>query len=72
MALSVLLTEQEAEGSQGSIDLLERLFRRDLPALPEQHLRSLRNINKLSNAYPRHARVKNIERAHSELGCLTQ
>jgi hypothetical protein len=66
--LSALLTEEDAEGSQGSIDLLERLFKRDLPRLPEQHLRNLRSINRLANAYPRHPRVKNIERAHTELG----
>ena len=68
MQVSGLLTKEEAEGAQGTIDLLERLFSRDLPGLPDQHLRNLRNINKLANAYPRHPRVQNIERATAELG----
>lgn len=68
MQLSRLLTGQEAEGSQGSIDLLDRLSARDFSRVPAQYLRSLRNINKLSAGYPRHPKVKNIERAHAELG----
>ena len=68
MDLSGLLTEEQAEGSQGTIDLLARLAARDFSTLPEQHVRTLRNINRLAAAYPRHARVKNIERAHTELG----
>jgi hypothetical protein len=68
MPLAELLTQQEAEGSQGTIDLLERLVARDFATLPQQYVRNLRNINKLSAGYPRHAKVKNIERAHAELG----
>jgi hypothetical protein len=68
MQLSGLLTEEQAEGCQGSIDLLARLSGRDFPTLAEQHVRILRNINKLAAGYPRHAKVKNIERAHTELG----
>jgi hypothetical protein len=68
MQLSGLLTEQEQEGSQGTIDLLERLVARDFPTLPLQYVRNLRNINKLAAGYPRHAKVKNMERAHAELG----
>lgn len=68
MQLSGVLTDEEADESQGSIDLLARLAARDLPTLPEHYVRNLRNINKLSAGYPRHAKVKNIERAHAELG----
>jgi hypothetical protein len=68
MDLSGLVTEQETKGSKGTLDLLECLFKRDLPKLPGQHLSNLRSVNKLANAYPRHPRVKNIDRAHSELG----
>jgi len=57
MDLSGLVTEQETKDSQGTMDLLECLFKRDLPKLPGQHLRNLRSVNKLSNAYPRHPRV---------------
>jgi len=68
MQLSGLLTEDEAEGNQGTIDLLERLMARDFATLPQQYVRNLRNVNKLAAGYPRHAKVKNIERAHAELG----
>lgn len=68
MNLGGLLPPEEAEGSQGPIDLLERLAARDFAQLPEQHLRNLRNINKLAAGYPRHTKVKNIDRAHTELG----
>jgi hypothetical protein len=68
MDLSGLLTEEQAEDSQGTIDLLARLAARDFSTLPEQHVRTLRNINRLAAGYPRHAKVKNIERAHMELG----
>lgn len=68
MDLGGLLPREEEEGSQGPIDLLERLAARDFARLPEQHLRNLRNINKLAAGYPRHTKVKNIDRAHTELG----
>ncbi|GAG14834.1 unnamed protein product, partial [marine sediment metagenome] len=68
MPLRGLLTGQEAEGSQGTIDLLERLVARDFATLPQQYVRNLRNVNKLAAGYPRHAKVKNMERAHAELG----
>jgi len=68
MPLGGLLTEQEAEGSQGTIDLLERLVARDFATLPQQYVRNLRNVNKLAAGYPRHVKVKNMERAHAELG----
>ena len=68
MQLSGLLTAEQEEGCQGSVDLLARLIGRDFPTLPEQHVRTLRNINKLAAGYPRHAKIKNIERAHTELG----
>lgn len=70
MQLSGLLTQQKEEGRQGTIDLLERLVGRDFPTLPDHYVRNLRNINKLAAGYPRHAKVKNIERAHAELGLL--
>jgi hypothetical protein len=68
MDLSGLLTKEQAEGSQGTIDLLARLSTRDFPTLPDHYVRNLRNINKLAAGYPRHPKVKNIERAHDELG----
>jgi hypothetical protein len=68
MQLSGMLTDEEAEGSQGTIDLLERLVARDFATLPQQYVRNLRNVNKLAAGYPRHAKVKNMERAHEELG----
>jgi len=68
MQLSGVLTDEEAEESQGTIDLLERLVARDFATLPQQYVRNLRNVNKLAAGYPRHAKVKNIERAHAELG----
>jgi hypothetical protein len=68
MPLAELLTQQEAEGSQGTIDLLQRLAARDFPTLPQQYVHNLRQINRLAAGYPRHAKVKNMERAHAELG----
>lgn len=68
MPLAGLLTQQEAEGSQGTIDLLQRLAARDFPTLPQQYVQNLRQINRLAAGYPRHAKVKNMERAHAELG----
>lgn len=68
MQLLGLLTDEEAEGSQGTIDLLARLSTRDFATLPGHYVRNLRNVNKLAAGYPRHAKVKNIERAHAELG----
>lgn len=70
MQLLGLLTDEEAEGSQGTIDLLARLSTRDFATLPEHYVRNLRNVNKLAAGYPRHAKVKNIERAHAELGLV--
>jgi len=68
MNLKGLLTHEEAKECQGPIDLLACLATRDFPGLEDHHLKDLRNINKLAAAYPRHAKVKNMERAHAELG----
>ncbi|MCJ7511039.1 MAG: hypothetical protein MUP14_09175, partial [Dehalococcoidia bacterium] len=68
MNLKGLLTHEEVKGCQGPIDLLACLATRDFPGLEDHHLKDLRNINKLAAGYPRHATVKNMERAHAELG----